>query len=58
METQLSNIIQSDEFLGKLLGLLLGIPLPLPKNVLVHLELTVVSDVEAEIRKKEILVWI
>ena len=60
-KTQLSKMIQSGGFLGKLLGPLLktGLPLmksvikPLAKSVLIHLGLTAaVSAADAEIHKK------
>ena len=59
-KTQLSKMIQSGEFLGKLLGPLLktGLPLiknvitPLAKSALIPLELTVAAAADAGIHKK------
>ena len=66
-KTQLSKMIQSGGFLGKLLGPLLktGLPLmksvikPLAKSVLIPLGLTVAaSAADAGIHKKNIRVWL
>ena len=53
MRTQLSNIIQSGRFLGKLFEPLSGIALPLVGDVFVHLVLSAVSDAGAQICKKK-----
>ena len=65
-KTQISKIIQSGGFLGRLLGPLLknGLPLiknvikPLVKSVLIHLGLTAAaSAADAGIHKKNIGIW-
>ena len=65
-KTQLSKMIQSRKFLGRLLGLLLktGLPLiknvikPLAKSVLIPLELTAAaSAADAGMHKKNLGVW-
>ena len=65
-KTQLSKMIQSGGFLGKLLGSLLktGLPLikrvikPLAKSVLIPLELTTAaSAADARIHKKNLRIW-
>ena len=65
-KAQISKIIQSGGFLGRLLGPLLknGLPLiknvikPLVKSVLIHLGLTAaVSAADAGIHKKNIGIW-
>ena len=65
-KTQLSKMIQSGGFLGKLLGPLLktGLPLmksvikPLTKNVLLPLGLTAAaSEADAGINKKKLRIW-
>ena len=65
-KTQLSKMIQSGGFLGKLLGPLLktGLPLmksvikPLPKSVLIPLGLTAAaSAADAGIQKKNLRIW-
>ena len=53
MKTQLSNIIQSGRFLGKLFESLSEIALPLAGNVFVHYVLSAVSDADAQIFKKK-----
>ena len=56
-KTQLSNIMQSEGFLGNLLGKLAGplmkVAMPLAKNVLAPLELTAaMSAIDGSIKKK------
>ena len=64
-KTQLSKMVQSGGFLGKLLGPLLktGLPLiknvttPLAKSVLIPLGLTAASAADTGIHKKNIRIW-
>ena len=65
-KTQLSKMIESGEFIGRLLGLLLktGLPLikntikPLTKSVLIPLRLTAAaSAADAGIHKRNLRIW-
>ena len=64
-KAQLSKMIQSRGFLGRLLGPLLKTGLPLMKNVIktlakrvsIPLGLTAASAADAEIYKKNLTIW-